>query len=116
MCSQQVLPAEKRVAGWILIYRLPVQGLHFLAEGQAVQPAHICERRRLDSCNHFFPNEKAPPPAFASFFALSAARFSSLALPPLGLFFSDLALGLGLKGSLGGMAEPAGMKCKLVRD
>jgi hypothetical protein len=39
----------------------------------------------------------------AAFLALSAARFSSLACPPLGLFFSDLALGFGLNASFGGI-------------
>ena len=99
-----------------MIYRLPIHGLHSIAEGKAVLPAHVCDWKRPDLCNHFFPNEKAPPPAFASFFALSAARFSSLALPPLGLFFSDLALGLGLNGSLGGMAKSARIKRKFVKD
>jgi hypothetical protein len=53
---------------------------------------------------HFFaPNDSVPPPAFASFLAFSAARFSSLACPPFGLFFSDLEFGFGLKASFGGM-------------
>ena len=56
---------------------------------------------------YFLPPKVRPPPALASFLALSAALFSSLALPPLGLFFSDLALGFGLKGSLGGIAASA---------
>ena len=59
-----------------------------------------------DHCSDYFLfSVKAPPPALASFLALSAARFSSLALPPLGLFFSDFALGFALKGSLGGILE-----------
>lgn len=56
---------------------------------------------------HFLFKVKAPPPALASFLALSAARFSSLALPPLGLFFSDFALGFGLKASLGAILGSA---------
>ena len=56
---------------------------------------------------HFLFKVKAPPPDLASFLALSAARFSSLALPPLGLFFSDFALGFGLKASLGAISESA---------
>ena len=56
---------------------------------------------------YFLPPNVRPPPALSSFLALSAALFSSLALPPFGLFFSDLALGFGLKGSLGGIAASA---------
>ena len=53
---------------------------------------------------YFFPpSEIAPPPAFASFLAFSAARFSSFAFPPFGLFFSALEFGLGLNSSLGGI-------------
>ena len=57
--------------------------------------------------DHFLFKVKAPPPDLASFLALSAARFSSLALPPLGLFFSDFALGFGLKASLGAILKSA---------
>ena len=74
--------------------------------GRHKQPCiHAATASATDS--YFLPPKVRPPPDLASFLALSAALFSSLALPPLGLFFSDLALGFGLKGSLGGIAASA---------
>ena len=51
---------------------------------------------------YYLPNSAA---CLAAALALSAALFSSLALPPFGLFFSCLELGLATNSGLGAIAD-----------
>ena len=76
-------------------------------QAQECMRACVQADKEQPRAHYFLPPKVSPPPALASFLALSAARFSSLALPPLGLFFSDLALGFAFEGSLGGIATSA---------